>query len=72
VDLGYIREYDDDRKAWDEWPRRADRLGYNGLKNEQRAYHLEDVLAAHCRRREFSEYFLHLMNCSDNKIYDEE
>jgi hypothetical protein len=20
ADLGYIREYDDDRKAWDEWP----------------------------------------------------
>jgi hypothetical protein len=70
--LGYIREYDDDRKAWDEWPRRADRLGYNGLKNEQRPYRLEDVLAAHCRWREFSEYFLHLMNCSDDEIYDEE
>jgi hypothetical protein len=29
-------------------------------------------LAAHCRWREFSEYFLHLMNCSDDEIYDEE
>jgi hypothetical protein len=33
VDLGYIREYFDDRKAWDEWPRRVERLGYDGLKN---------------------------------------
>jgi hypothetical protein len=71
ADLGYIREYDDDRKAWDEWPRHADRLGYTGLKNEQRPYRLEDVLAEHCRRIEFSEYFLHLMNCSDDEIYDE-
>jgi hypothetical protein len=50
----------------------VDRLGYDDLKKEQRPYHLEDVLAAHCRRREFSEYFLHLMKCSDDKIYDEE
>jgi hypothetical protein len=34
VNLGYIREYFDDRKAWDEWPRRVDRLGYYGLRNE--------------------------------------
>jgi hypothetical protein len=27
VDMGYIRQYSDDRKAWDEWPRRVDRLG---------------------------------------------
>jgi hypothetical protein len=72
VDLGYIREYFDDRKAWDEWPQCVDRLGYDSLKNEQTPYHLEDVLAAHCRRKEFSEYFLHLMECSDNEIYDEE
>jgi hypothetical protein len=51
VDLGYIREYFDDRKAWDEWPRRVDRLGYYGLRNEQRPYRLEDVLAAHCRQK---------------------
>jgi hypothetical protein len=69
--LGYIREYDDDRKAWDEWPRRADRIGY-GPKNEQRIYRLEDVFAAHCRWREFNEYFFHLMNCSDDEIYDTE
>jgi hypothetical protein len=72
VDLRYIREYFDDRKAWDEWPRHVDRLGYDGLKNEQRPYHLEDVLAAHCRQKVFSEYFLHLMECSDEEIYDEE
>jgi hypothetical protein len=72
VDLGYIREYFDDRKAWDEWPRCVDRLGYDSLKNEQRPYQLEDVLAAHYRRKEFSEYFLHLMECSDDEIYDEE
>jgi hypothetical protein len=71
VDLDYIREYFDDRKAWDEWPRRVDRLGYYGLRNEQRPYRLEDVLAAHCRRNEFSEYFLYLMECSDDEIYDE-
>jgi hypothetical protein len=72
ADLGYIREYFDDIKAWDEWPRRVDRLGYHGLRNEQRPYRLEDVLAAHCRRKKFNEYFLHLMECSDDEIYDEE
>jgi hypothetical protein len=71
VDLGYIREYFDDRKAWDEWPRRVDRLGYYGLRNEQMPYRLEDILAAHCRRKEFSEYFLHLMECSNDEIYEE-
>jgi hypothetical protein len=70
ADLGYMREYSDDRKAWDKWPRRVDRIGY-GPKNEQRPYRLEDVLAAHCRRKEFSEYFLHLIECSDDKIYEE-
>jgi hypothetical protein len=50
----------------------VDRLGYDGLKIEQRPYHLEDVLAAHCRRKEFSEYLLRLMECSDDEIYDEE
>jgi hypothetical protein len=29
-------------------------------------------LAAHCRWKEFSEYFLHLMECSNDEIYDEE
>jgi hypothetical protein len=33
---------------------------------------LEDVFAAHCRQRKFSEYFFHLMNCSDDEIYDTE
>jgi hypothetical protein len=72
VDFGYIRQYFDDRKARDEWPRRVDRLDYHGLKIEQRPYRLEDLLAAHCRRKEFSEYFLRLMECSDDKIYYEE
>jgi hypothetical protein len=49
----------------------VDRLGYYGLRNEQRPYRLEDVLAAHYRRKEFSEYFLHLMECSDDEIYEE-
>jgi hypothetical protein len=49
----------------------VDRLGYYGLRNEQRLYRLEDVLAAHCRWKEFNEYFLHLMECSDEEIYDE-
>jgi hypothetical protein len=48
-----------------------DRLGYYGLRNKQRPYRLEDVLAAHCRQKEFNEYFLHLMECSDDEIYDE-
>jgi hypothetical protein len=68
ADLGYIREYFNDIKAWDEWPRHVDRLGDYGLINEQRPYHLEDVLAAHYRRKEFNEYFLHLMECSDDEI----
>jgi hypothetical protein len=71
ADLGYIREYFDDIKAWDEWPRRVDRLGYYGARNERRSYRLEDVLAAHCRRKGFNEYFLHIRECSDEEIYDE-
>jgi hypothetical protein len=72
VDFGYIRQYFDDRKAWDEWPRRVDRLDYGDLKIEQRPYLLEDLLAAHCRRKEFSQYFFRLMEYSDDEIYDEE
>jgi hypothetical protein len=72
VDFGYIRQYFDDRKAWDEWPRRVDRLNYDGLKIEQRPYRLEDLLAAHCKRKEFSQYFFCLMEYSDDEIYDEE
>jgi hypothetical protein len=49
----------------------VDRLRYYGLINEQRSYHLEDVLAAHCRWKEFNEYFLHIMECSDEEIYAE-
>jgi hypothetical protein len=71
ADLGYIREYFDDIKAWDEWPRRVDRLGYYSLINEKRPYHLEDVLAAHCKRKEFNEYFLYIIECSNDKIYAE-
>jgi hypothetical protein len=57
ADLGYIREYFDGMNAWDEWPLRVDRLEKYGLKNEQTPYRLEDVLAAHCKRKEFNEYF---------------
>jgi hypothetical protein len=57
ADMGYIREYFDDMNAWDEWPLRVDRLGRYGLKDEQRPYRLEDILTAHCRRKEFNEYF---------------
>jgi hypothetical protein len=71
ADLGYIREYFDDIKAWDEWPLRVDRLENYGLRNEQRPYRLEDVLAAHCRRKEFSEYFLQIREWSDEEIYAE-
>jgi hypothetical protein len=63
VNLGYIREYFDDIKAWDEWPRR--------VEDEQRLYRLEDVLAAHCRRKEFNEYFLQIQEWSDEEIYAE-
>jgi hypothetical protein len=71
VDLDYIREYFDDMNAWDEWPLRVDRLGKYGLKNEQRPYRLEDILAAHCRRKEFDEYFFQTKKWSDEDIYDE-
>jgi hypothetical protein len=63
ADLGYIREYFDDIKAWDEWPRR--------VEDEQRPYRLENVLAAHCRRKEFNEYFLQIQEWSDEEIYAE-
>jgi hypothetical protein len=71
MDLGYTREYFDDIKVWDEWPLRVDRLGNYGLRNEQRPYRLEDVLAAHCRRKEFNEYFLQIQEWSDEEIYAE-
>jgi len=71
ADLGYIREYFDDIKAWDEWPLRVDRLGRHGLRNEQRPYRLEDLLAAHCRREEFNEYFFQNREYSDKEIYGE-
>ena len=73
TDLGYIREYSHDTKAWDEWPLRVDRIGNYGMRNEHRPYRLEDVLAAHCRRKEFNEYFLGEMHeWSDEEIYGEE
>jgi hypothetical protein len=71
VDLGLIREYFDDIKAWDEWTLCVDRLGKYGLRNEQRPYRLEDVLAAHCRWKEFNEYFFQTRKWSDEDIYDE-
>jgi hypothetical protein len=71
VDLGYIREYFDDMNAWDKWPLHVDRLEKCGLKKEQRPYRLEDVLAAHCRRKEFNEYFFQTKKWSDEYIYDE-
>ena len=71
ADLGYIREYFDDIKAWDEWPLRVDTLGRYGLRNEQRPYRLEDLLAAHCRREEFNEYFFQIREYSDEEIYGE-
>jgi hypothetical protein len=49
----------------------VDRLGYYGLRNKQRPYRLEDVLAAHYRRKKFNKYFLHLMEYSNEEIYDE-
>ena len=70
ADLGYIREYFDDIKAWDEWPLYVDRLENYGMRNEQRPYHLEDVLATHCRRKDFNEYFLQIQGWSDEEIYD--
>jgi hypothetical protein len=71
ADLGYIREYFDDINAWDEWPLYVDRLEKCGLKKEQRPYHLEDVLAAHCRWKEFNEYFFQTRKWSGKYIYDE-
>jgi hypothetical protein len=71
ADLGLIREYFDDIKAWDEWPLRVDRLGKYGLRNEQKPYRLEDVLDAHCRWKEFNEYFFQIREWSDEEIYDE-
>ena len=71
ADLGYIREYIHDTKAWDEWPRYVNRMGNYGLRNEHRPYRLEDVLAAYCRRKEFNEYFLGIMHgWDDEEIYE--
>jgi hypothetical protein len=50
----------------------VDRIGNYGLSSEQRPYRLEDVLAAHCRWRQFNEYFLVIMHeWSDEEIYEE-
>jgi hypothetical protein len=49
----------------------VDRLGNYGMRNEERPYSLEDVLAAHCRRKEFNEYFLQIIERSDEEIYAE-
>jgi hypothetical protein len=68
--LGYIREYFDDMNAWDECPLCVDRLEKYDLKDKQRPYRLEDVLAAHCRRKEFNEYFFWTRKWSDEYIYD--
>jgi hypothetical protein len=73
TDLGYIREYSHDTNAWDEWPLRVDRIGLYGLRNEHRPYRLEDVLASHCRRKEFNAYFLVVMHeWREEEIYGEE
>jgi hypothetical protein len=73
TDLGYIREYSHDTKAWDEWPLRVDRIGLYGMRNEHRPYRLEDVLASHCRRKEFNAYFLGVMHgWGEEEIYEEE
>jgi hypothetical protein len=71
ADSGYIKEYFDDIKAWDDWPLRVDRLVKYGLRNKQRPYHLENVLATHCRRKEFNEYFFQIREWSDEEIYAE-
>jgi hypothetical protein len=72
ADLGYTREYFHDTNSWDESPQYVHRLGSYGLRNEDRPYRLEDVLAAHCRRWEFNEYFLGIMHgWSDGEIYKE-
>jgi hypothetical protein len=71
ADLGLIREYFDDIKAWDEWPLRVDRLGKYGLRKEHRPYRSEDVLAAHCRRKEFNKYFFQIREWSNEEIYTE-
>jgi hypothetical protein len=71
ADLGLIREYFNDIKAWDEWILRVDRLGKYGLRNEQRPYRLENVLSAHCRRKEFNKYFFQIREWSDDEIYNE-
>lgn len=64
---GYIRQYFDDRKAWDEWPRHVDRLDSYGMKIEQRPYRLEDLLAKHCRWKEFNQYFFVSWNIATPK-----
>ena len=69
TDLGYVREYIDDIKAWDESPVHVERLGRYGLEHEQRPYRLEDVLAAHCRRDEFNEYFFIRVGHFDDSIF---
>jgi hypothetical protein len=49
----------------------VDRLGKYGLRNKQRPYRLEDVLAVHCRRKEFNDYFFQIREWSDEEINDE-
>ena len=72
TDLGYIREYIDDIKAWDESPVHVERLGRYGLEREQRPYRLEDLLPAHCKQDEFNEYFFELRGYIADEIYSAE
>jgi hypothetical protein len=43
------------------------------MRNERMPYRLKDVLASHCRRKEFNEYFLGVMHeWRKEEIYEEE
>ena len=62
----YIRLYDHEVQAWEEEPTMTYGLS---LEHTPRPYPLDEILAAHCRQREFSEYVLQNAGADDDKKY---
>jgi hypothetical protein len=64
--MNYIRLYDHEVQAWEEEPTMTYGLS---LEHTPRPYPLDEILAAHCRRREFSEYVLQHVGAAADEIY---
>ena len=65
----YIRLYDHEVQAWEVEPTMTYGLSF---EHTPRPYPLDEILAAHCRRREFSEHVLQHAGADDDEIYSGE